>query len=422
MATTLFANVRIFDGLADHLSEPSWVLVDGTTIKQISATPIELAPDADARILDGTGRVLMPGLIYAHAHIMMGSIPLQIALMADFTYTTLIAGAEARRMLLRGFTSIRDAGGPSFGLKRAIDEGKLEGPRIWPAGAFISQTGGHGDFRLPYEVPSDASTGLSHFERLGIAAIADSPDAVRLRAREQLRQGASHIKLMAGGGVSSSYDPLDVTQYTEAEVRAAVEAAENWGTYVTVHAYTARAIQMAVAGGVRCVEHGQLMDDATAAMLAERGIWLCLQPFLDDEDAIPNPAASRPKQLTMMAGTDTAYELAKRHGIKTAWGTDTLFDATLGPRQGKQLAKLTRWYTPAEVLRMGTSVNAELLALSGERSPYPGALGVVAEGALADLLLVDGDPLADISLIARPDEAFVAIMKDGALVKAPDRP
>jgi len=422
MATTLFANVRVFDGLGDGLSDPSWVLVRGTAIERVSPEPITLGPGADTTTIDGMGRVLMPGLIDAHAHIMMGTVPLPVAMMADFGYLTLLAGAEARRMVLRGFTSIRDLGGPTFGLKRAIDEGHLVGPRIWPAGALISQTGGHGDFRLPYEVPSDPSTGLSHFERLGIAAIADGEDAVRLRAREQLRQGASHLKLTAGGGVASTYDPLDVTQYTEAEIRAAVDAAENWGTYVTVHAYTPRAIQMAVAGGVRCVEHGQLMDEATAALLAERGVWLCLQPFLDDEDAIPNPPASRAKQLTMMAGTDTAYGLAKRHGIKTAWGTDTLFDATLGPRQGKQLAKLTRWYTPAEVLRMGTSGNAEVLALSGARSPYAGRLGVVAEGALADLILVDGDPLSDISLIARPDEAFTAIMKDGVLVKEPPQP
>jgi len=422
MATTLFANVRVFDGLGDGLSDPSWVLVRGTAIERVSPEPITLGPGADTTTIDGMGRVLMPGLIDAHAHIMMGTVPLPVAMMADFGYLTLLAGAEARRMVLRGFTSIRDLGGPTFGLKRAIDEGHLVGPRIWPAGALISQTGGHGDFRLPYEVPSDPSTGLSHFERLGIAAIADGEDAVRLRAREQLRQGASHLKLTAGGGVASTYDPLDVTQYTEAEIRAAVDAAENWGTYVTVHAYTPRAIQMAVAGGVRCVEHGQLMDEATAALLAERGVWLCLQPFLDDEDAIPNPPASRAKQLTMMAGTDTAYGLAKRHGIKTAWGTDTLFDATLGPRQGKQLAKLTRWYTPAEVLRMGTSGNAEVLALSGARSPYAGRLGVVAAGALADLILVDGDPLSDISLIARPDEAFTAIMKDGVLVKEPPQP
>jgi len=420
MTTTLFASVRVFDGLGDALTGPSWVLVSGNTIERVSAEPIALEPGADVTTIDGTGRVLMPGLIDAHAHIMMGTVPLAVAMMADFGYLTVLAAAEARRMVLRGFTSIRDAGGPSFGLKRAIDEGHVAGPRIWPAGALISQTGGHADFRLPYEVPADPSTGLSHFERLGIAAIADGPDAVRLRAREQLRQGASHLKLTAGGGVASSYDPLDVTQYTEAEVHAAVEAAENWGTYVTVHAYTPRAIQMAVAGGVRCVEHGQLMDEETAALLAERGIWLCLQPFLDDEDAIPNPPSSRAKQLTMVAGTDTAYELAKRHGIKTAWGTDTLFDAGLATKQGKQLAKLTRWYTPAEVLRMGTSTNAEVLALSGPRSPYPGRLGVVAEGALADLILVDGNPLADISLIARPDDAFVAIMKDGALVKRPD--
>ncbi|HYO43291.1 MAG TPA: amidohydrolase family protein [Candidatus Limnocylindrales bacterium] len=412
----MFANVRVFDGQGYELSPPSWVLVRDSVIERISTAPIAATVDA-VDLIDGTDRVLMPGLIDAHAHTMMAAVPLPVAMTADFAYLTLVASTDARNTLLRGFTSVRDVGGPAFGLKRAIDEGVVPGPRIWPAGATISQTGGHGDFRLPYEVPADPTTGLSHLERLGFSAIADSPDAVRLRAREQLRQGASHLKLMAGGGVASSYDPLDVAQYTEAEIRAAVEAAENWGTYVTVHAYTPRAIRMAVEAGVRCVEHGQLMDDATAALLAERGVWLCLQPFLDDEDAIPVPAASRGKMLEMSAGTDTAYALARKHGVKTAWGTDCLFDAGLATKQGKQLAKLTRWYTPAEVLRMGTSGNAELLALSGLRSPYAGRLGVVEEGAIADLILVDGDPLAEISLIARPDEAFLAIMKGGDLVK-----
>jgi imidazolonepropionase-like amidohydrolase len=231
--------------------------------------------------------------------------------------------------------------------------------------------------------------------------------------------GASQLKLMAGGGVASSYDPLDVTQYTEPEMRAAVEAAENWGTYVTVHAYTPRAIQVAVAAGVRCIEHGQLMDDATAVLLAERGIWLCLQPFLDDEDTIPMTGASRQKQLQMMTGTDTAYGLAQKHGVRVAFGTDTLFDVGLAAKQGKQLAKLARWFTPADVLRMATADNAALLAMSGPRNPYPGRLGVVEEGAMADLLLVDGNPLEGLVLLEDAARNFVAIMKGGALVKQP---
>ena len=198
-----------------------------------------------------------------------------------------------------------------------------------------------------------------------------------------------------------------------------MESAENWGTYVTVHAYTPKAIQTAIAGGVKCIDHGQLADEATAKLMADKGIWWSLQPFLDDQDVTPFPegSPSRKKQLEMTAGTDNAYKLAKKYKIKTAWGTDTLFDPKLGRREGAQLAKMVRWYTPSEVLKMATADNAELLALSGPRNPYPGRLGVVEEGALADLLLVDGDPVANIKLIEDPQKNFLVIMKDGRIYK-----
>ena len=200
---------------------------------------------------------------------------------------------------------------------------------------------------------------FTYSERVGAAAIADDPDTVRKRAREQLALGASQIKLMAGGGVTSNYDPLDVTQYTVAELRAAVEAAENWGTYVTVHAYTPRAVRQSIEAGVRCIDHGQLLDDATAKLMAEKGIWWSLQPFVDDRPSpFPEGSANRRKQLEMFSGTDTAYALAKKHKVKTAWGTDTLFDAKAAAAQGEQLAKMVRWYTPAEALKMATADNA----------------------------------------------------------------
>ena len=189
---------------------------------------------------------------------------------------------------------------------------------------------------------------------------------------------------------------------------------------MTVHAYTPRAVKAAITAGARCIEHGQLLDEETVALMAEKGIWWCLQPFLDDEDAPALAGPSRAKFLRMAAGTDNAYELAIKHQVRVAFGTDTLFDARLAARQGAQLAKLTRWYSPAELLRQATAGNAELLALSGPRNPYPGRLGVVAEGAIADLILVDGDPVADISLIGRPGEAFLAIIKGGQLVKGGD--
>lgn len=413
----LFEGVRVFDGSGDALSPPSNVLVVGNTIEAISTDALQ-APEGSALTrIPGEGRTLMPGLIDAHVHMMLSSLPQVALLTADLGFVNLVAGRAATEMLQRGFTSVRDLGGPVFGLKRAIDQGVVPGPRIWPSGAFISQSGGHGDFRLPNEIPAEPGA-LSYSERIGAAVIADDPDMVRKRSREQLQLGASQLKLMAGGGVSSSYDPLDVTQYTESEIRAAVEAAENWGTYVTVHAYTPRAVQQALRAGVRSIDHGQLVDEETARMMAEADVWWSLQPFLDDRpSAFAEGSPNRIKQRQLYAGTDTAYALARRFGIKTAWGTDILFNAEAARRQNLELTKMVRWYTPAEVLGMATAGNAGLLALSGPRSPYPGRLGVVEEGALADLLLVAGDPLTDLGLLEDPAENLLVIMKDGVLYK-----
>jgi imidazolonepropionase-like amidohydrolase len=416
--TTLFQNVRIFDGRSSLLSAPSDVLVKGGTIERISAGPIAVDANANVRVIAASGRVLMPGLIDAHWHAFMTATPQMVLMTADPNYLQLLAARQAEATLMRGFTTVRDLGGPVFGLKRAIDEGVTIGPRIYPSGAFISQTSGHGDFRFSFEVPRMLGGPLSYSEIEGIAAIADSPDEVRLRAREQLRRGASQIKLMAGGGVASPYNPIESTQYTEPEIRAAVEAADNWGTYVTVHAYTPRAIRQAVAAGVKCIEHGQLIDEPTAKLLADNGIWWSLQPFLDDEDASPleNPVSQK-KALEVFAGTDNAYKLARKYNVKTAFGTDILFDARLTTRQGAILAKMVRWYTPAEALKMATADNGELMALSGFINPYPGKLGVVEEGAIADLLLIDGNPLENIKLVADPDKNFLVIMKGGTIYK-----
>jgi imidazolonepropionase-like amidohydrolase len=271
-APVAFTNVKLFDGKAATLAQGWRVVVEGSVIKAVEHESQPLA--VGVQRIDGGGRTLMPGLIDAHWHAMMAAMPLVDLLTADIGYITIAAAEEARRTLLRGFTSIRDMAGPSFGLKRAIDSELTSGPRIWPSGAMISQTGGHGDFRLPYEVPAQPNAPLSRGEVIGGGMVADGVDEVLKRCREQLMLGASQLKLAAGGGVASFYDPIDVGQYTEAEFRAAVDCAENWGTYVAVHAYTARAIQTAIAGGVRCIEHGQLMDEATAEIMAERGVWL----------------------------------------------------------------------------------------------------------------------------------------------------
>jgi imidazolonepropionase-like amidohydrolase len=335
-------------------------------------------------IIDGGGRTLMPGLVDAHVHIVMSTIPIGVMMTADPNYVMLRAADAAEDMLMRGFTSVRDLGGPTFGLKRAIDEGIVSGPRIWPSGATISQTSGHGDFRTVLDLPHSGATPPHFTERFGFAAIADGRPEVLRRVREQLMRGATQIKLMAGGGVASDYDPIDVTQFTEDEMRAAVEAAEDWGTYVTVHAYTPDAIQAAIAAGVKSIDHGQLADEETVRLMAEKDIWWSMQPFLDDEDAVPFPegSANRAKQLQMTSGTDSAYALAKEYGVKLAWGTDALFDPELAERQGAQLAKMVRWFSPAETLQMATANNAQLLALSGKRSSYQGIMGSLRKARL----------------------------------------
>ena len=409
----LFQNVRIFDGKNGALSAPSNVLVRNNKIERISAAAIT----ADAQVVNGGGRVLMPGLIDAHWHAMLVRPTPVSALTGDVGYNNLLAAAEATSTLMRGFTTIRDLGGPTFGLKQAIDEGLVAGPRIYPSGAVITVTSGHGDFRQLSDLPRTIGGMLSRMEKLGASMVADSPDEVRLRAREQLMQGATQIKLTAGGGVASPFSPLDVSTFTEPELRAAVEAAENWGTYVAAHAYTPVSIQRSIAAGVKCIEHGHLMDDATARLMAEKGIWLSTQPFLDVSAASGLGPAEQAKLRQVVTGTDMVYALAKKYGIKTAFGTDVLFSQALAERQGAMLASLTRWYTPAETLIMATSTNAELLGLSGKRNPYPGKLGVVEEGALADLLLVAGNPIDNIKLIEDPAKNFLLIMKAGKIYK-----
>jgi imidazolonepropionase-like amidohydrolase len=414
----VFQNVRIFDGKGSQLSGLSHVLVRGNRIERISSTPIPTDRRVDTILIDGGGRTLMPGLIDMHWHTMLVRPTPAGLLTGDIGYLNLVAGAEATATLMRGFTTVRDMGGPAFGLKRAIDEGTVAGPRIFPSGAIITVTGGHGDFRQPFELPRTLGAPQSRGEQLGAAMIADSPDEVRVRVREQLMLGASQIKLTAGGGVASPHSPLDVSTFTEAELRAAVEAAENWGTYVTVHAYTPASIQRAIAAGVRCIEHGHLMDEPTAKLIAEKGIWLSTQAFPDEmADVFPPGSSERAKALEVFAGTDRTFALAKKYKIKTAFGTDILFSQGLAQLHGALLTKWVKWYTPAETLAMATGTNAQLLAMSGKRNPYPGKLGVVEEGAVADLLLIDGNPIDDIRLIEDPEKNLLVIMKDGRIYK-----
>lgn len=410
----LFTNLRLFDGLSGTVREGVSILVDGNAV---SALPGAGETVDDAELIDCGGRLAMPGLIDAHWHTTLCAMLAPELLSADVAYVHLVAAREAERTLMRGFTAVRDTGGPSFALKRAIDQGIVNGPRIYPSGAMISQTAGHADFRFRFDVPRGETTPLGAAELMGVGVVADGEAEVLRRTREQLMLGASQIKLTAGGGVSSLYDPIDVTQYREDELRAAVEAAEDWGTYVCVHVYTPRGIQRSIRAGVKSIEHGQLADEESAQMMAGEGIWWSLQPFLLDEDSNEKPLPEqRAAQALIAEGTARAYGFAKDLGIQTAWGTDIIASPQNLPNHARQLAKLTRFYDPLELLGIATAKNGELLRLAGPRNPYGGDLGVIAPGALADILIADGDPTVDLDFLMDSENLRI-IMKDGRIYK-----
>jgi len=413
----LFTNVNVFDGVNEALIENANVVVTGNLITAVSKEPLAVA---GGRLIDGGGRTMIPGLIDMHWHSNFAILSVQEGLNTDLAYHALKAAKANRDALLRGFTTVRDEGGNAFSLKKLTDAGMYDGPRIFPSGPAISQTSGHSDWRPATGAPFDIAAPLDYLQRAGHFLVADGVPEVLKRTREALRMGASQIKVMAGGGVSSNFDPLDVTQYSPAELEAAVEAAREWNTYVAVHVFTDLAAQQALEAGVISIEHGHLLTEETLRMMVEKGAFLSMQPLLNDEDAIPFPpgSANQAKFELVTQGTENVYPLAKQLGVKIVFGTDTLFDPELAAKQGKQLAKLGRWFTPAEALRQATSTAGELLAMSGPRNPYPeGPLGVIEPGAYADLILVDGNPLEELALVADPTENFDLIMKNGKVFK-----
>jgi len=414
--SVLITNANIFDGTSEKLSEGMSVLVEGNMIAKIAKS---ITAPAGATVIDAKGKVLMPGLTDAHWHSMFNFWPISKVLGSDFGHLSIAASKAARETLMRGFTTVRDVGGNSFPISRATDSGLIDGPRIYPSGGYIGQTSGHGDFRGPNDVPENPGTPLDYMQRVGHTLIADGVPEVIKRSREVLRMGATQLKVMAGGGVSSLYDPLDVTQYTFDEMKAVVEVAKTWNTYVAIHANTDAAIRLWIDAGAMSVEHGFFISEETAKLMAQKGVWWSMEPMdAEGEDAFKfeNPASTA-KYEQCVAGLEKVVALAKKYHVKTAFGTDLLFDPKLAMKQGKFLAKLKKWYTPHEALKMATHDNAQLFKLSGPRDPYPGKLGVVEEGAYADLLLVDGNPLENLDLVANPEKNFVVIMKDGKVYK-----
>jgi imidazolonepropionase-like amidohydrolase len=415
-SATLIQNANIFDGQNEALMQGMSVLIEGNKIAKIAKS---IPAPAGATVIDAGGRVLMPGLTDAHWHTMFNFWPISKVMAADFGLLSIAAGKATREQLMRGFTTVRDVGGNSFPIAKAVDWGLIDGPRIYPSGGYISQTSGHGDFRGPNDVPENPGMPLDYMQRVGHALVADGVPEVTKRTREVLRMGATQIKAMAGGGVSSLYDPLDVTEYTFDEMKAIVEVANTWNTYVAIHANTDAAIRQWIDAGAMSVEHGFFITEETAKLMAQKGVWWSMQPMdATGPDAfVFESPISTAKYLQALAGLDKVVALTKKYKVKTAFGTDLLFDPKLAAKEGKFLAKLKKWYTPYEALKMATYDNAQLIKLCGPRDPYPGEIGVVKEGAYADLLLVDGNPLQNLDLVADPDKNFVVIMKDGKIYK-----
>jgi len=410
-SSVLVQNVRVFDGRGEQLRE-AHVLVEGNRIVRLSRNPIQTSPGMT--VIDGGGRVMIPGLIDTHVHL---TATVGLALPAtDAWYLAIRQTVEAERTLMRGFTTVRDMGGNVFALKRAVDEGLSPGPRIYPSGAVLSQTSGHADFRTPIESHPRFGGHLPYISQEGNAMIVDGVSEVLAATREQLRRGASQIKVMAGGGVISPSDPIDVKQYTSQEMEAAVQAAADWNTYVAVHAYNSESITRALQAGVKSIEHGNLIDEAAMKLLVDKGAVLSPQVAIFQRD-MRLPTENMAKLHQVRAGLDTMFALAKRYGAKITFGTDIIGPLEEHQRQGEEFGARLKWFTPVEILRQATSNAADLLALSGPRNPYPGKLGVIEEGAYADLLVVNGNPLEDVRLLEKPADNLMVIMKNGQVYK-----
>lgn len=410
----LIRDVRVFDGLNHEVGDERSVLVEGRRIAAVGGNP---APDG--LVIEGGGRVLMPGLIDAHVHLFAaGNTEVGLAMGSTGTgyYQAL---AEAGRMLMRGFTSVRDMGGDVTGLRQVLDAGTFPGPRIYPSQAALSQTSGHGDFSSVHDDATMFRGSPSRAEGIGFMRVADGRDQVLAAVREQLKKGATQIKVMAGGGVTSAHDHLDVVQYTVDELRAAVEAAADWGTYVSAHVFTDEGIRRAVAAGVKSIEHGHLASKETIQLLRDEGVWLSTQPFLESDHSFSSPESTA-KHKEVCDGVARTFTWAREAGAQIAFGTDLLLEPAKAALQSEMLTRLssTFGFEPVEALKIVTSQNARLLRLSGERDPYKEArFGEITVGAWADLLIVEEDPTRDLNVLGAPEENLAVIIKDGRVYR-----
>ena len=431
----LITNVSIFDGKSDRLVSGRNVLVENNLIRTITSKEIEVGETAT--VIDGGGRTLMPGLIDGHAHVMINAHFDTVEKDMDPYDLAYRSALVAKRYLLDGFTAVRDMGGPTFALRRNIDSGFLVGPRIYPSGGFISQTSGHGDFRDRSDAGfSSLDAGdLSNFERFGIGNVADGVPEVLKATRLNLRNGATQIKIMGGGGGSSRFDPIDTTQYSEEEICAIVEAAADWGTYVAAHTFTDRAVNRLLDCGVKTFEHGFFISEDTMKRIAEEGAYMVPQMWGISPDLARNPLMPEDKIPMVRALGEKYADFGRnllKNGVKVVFASDYVgvFADAERARRYEIWWRTQTFDSNFEVLKQLTSVAGEMLALSGPRNPYKaGRQGVIEEGAYADLLLVAGNPLEDISVIGGTDKWFDAepdfrlipaihlVMKDGKIFR-----
>ena len=409
MQRTLLINARVFDGYSADCAEGMQVLVEDDLIREISATPIK-APDA--RVLDLAGRTLMPGLIDAHIHAYASDVSVQKIDLAGDPYRT----AHAMRMLGFaldcGFTTLRDIGGGDYSLWRAIQDKLIRAPRFFYAGKVISMTGGHGDMRQMSERHhTQGYCSCGDFNSLSV--IADGVDEVLKATREELRRGAHCIKIMGSGGVASPTDPIWMNQYREDEIRAIVNETLERRTYTAAHCHPASAVRRCVEFGVRSIEHGTLIDDETARFVADKGAFVVptmviIFALVELGRRLGFPPQSQEKAEFAYKQALSGMESMRKAGVRIGFGTDLLGETYV--QQCREFTIRREVFTPLEILRQVTSTNAALLQ-------HEGKLGCVKEGAHADLIVVDGDPLEDIELLAAQGRNLRVIMRAGELVK-----
>ena len=431
---TLFTNVKIFNGVDDKLIEAD-VLVEGNLIKAIGK---KLKAREDATVIKGEGRTLMPGLIEGHGHLQMnGNALADIENNRNWEELAVRSVAMAKYALMSGFTSWRDAGGMAAGLQKSIDAGLVDGPRIYPSGGFIGPTGSHADFRN-FTTPNETLYGpQSSGGRLGMTLTADGVDAIKAAGRQNFMQGASQIKIMSSGGVVSQFDPWQLDAYSETEIRAAVEVAEAYGSYVMSHAYSKKSIMRCLENGVMTSEHCFMFDKDVAELMKKKGAYMttnmqAFSPELDKVGAIAASEASSRKAASAQKAFKNYVENVQKYRPKLGYQGDFVGGDkyTYYKQNDHQIYLGAKFFGNHYWLKALTSVNGEILKLAGEvKDPYPvGKLGVIEEGAYADILLVDGNPLEDITVIGGNEKWFDApnregiktmriIMKDGRIFK-----